>query len=217
MRALIHFPQGVSLPFPCPSSPSLPPRLFVAHPLLPTRVPAWPPAHPQSRALLSGAGAGKAPLDPAVPRAPCAHPLHFTWTGPRGPSGDKWAANFSPGRTRGFALRNFRLREESFPPAAPHPGRAARGPATAAPGPQPCASHPQPARALPAAPAAPPSAWAVLCSRRSGAQLAPALGQTKPFLQPLQARRRPPQEERLLAGPRGLTSPPRLGAGGNGE
>lgn len=117
-----HLPQGISLPFPRPFSLSLPPHLFGARPLLRTRIPAWLPAHPPRRALLSGAGSGKAPLDSAAPRAPCAHPLHFTWTRPRRSSGAEWAKDFSPGGTRGFALRNSRLREESFPPRCPAPG-----------------------------------------------------------------------------------------------
>ena len=109
------------LPFLSPTRAPGTPSLSDSHPL-----PRWLPAQPAPLALLSGAGA-------AILLTHRTHPLRLTWTLPRGPSGATWAVNFSPGRTPGFALRNsrLRLREESFPPRRPAPGRASMGPATA--------------------------------------------------------------------------------------
>lgn len=65
-------------------------------------------------------------------------------------------------------------------------------------------------------PAAPLSEWAALCSPPPRAQLSPAPGQTMQLLRPLQTGWRPPQEERLLAGPGGLTPPLSVGNGERG-
>lgn len=135
-----HLPQDISLPLLRPLPPFLFPRTCSPHALSSGLAPPCGLQLTLTRALPSGAGAGKAPLDPSVPRAPSRPPsaFHLHWTAR--PERGKVGAEL-------FARRDSLLEipesgRKASHPAAPRRGRTALGPGPVAPGPKPCAPHP---------------------------------------------------------------------------